>query len=140
MLKLIKDSLNPKSRYSSKRVSLIISQFLFGLQIFLDIIVHVIILLFVTPKPDVEFYRIMATVQITGLSLNAITIWWNLGAIKSVDVAFSKLMEFRFKNLLPKNHNQSYSQYPTYGNMPYTDNPLTNNTENENTDESSKGL
>ena len=138
MLKLIRDSLNPKSKYSSKRVSLLISQFLFGLQIFLDIIVHVIILLFVTPKPDVEFYKIMATVQITGLSLNAITIWWNLGAIKSVDVAFSKLMEFRFKNLFPKHHNQYYPQYPAYGNTPYTEEPLNENTENEIINESDK--
>lgn len=91
---LIKDSVNPKTGISSsKRVSLLISQFLFAFQIFADIIIHSIIMLFMKPLPSVEFYKIMAAVQGTALFLNALIILWNLGAIKNVDVAFAKVLQ-----------------------------------------------
>lgn len=84
---LISDSLNANSKVSAKRISLLTSQFLFGLQIFMDIILHAVILVWVTPKPDVEFYKVMASVQGLALILNAVNIWWHLGAIKSTEIA-----------------------------------------------------
>lgn len=91
---LIKDSINPNSGLSSsKRLNLLISQFLFGFQILMDIIIHAVILLFKNPLPTVEFYTVMASVQAIGLSWNALIILWNLGAIKNVDMAFAKVLQ-----------------------------------------------
>ena len=91
---LIKDSLNPNSGIASaKRLNLLLSQALFSLQITIDIIVHTYILIFKEPLPSVEFYKTMAAVQGLGLGLNALIVLWNLGAIKSVDVAFAKVIQ-----------------------------------------------
>lgn len=85
--KLLSESLNPKSSISSKRVSLLVSQVLFALQIFADIVLHAILLIWIEPLPSVEFYTVMSSVQGLGLLLNAIIIFYNIGAIKKTDVA-----------------------------------------------------
>lgn len=96
LMKLVRDSLNPDSKTSSKRVSLLISQFLFALQVFMLIIVYPLVLLVFEPKIDVQFFEILTYGQMATVFLNAIIILWHLGAIKNVDVAFSKVLEAKF--------------------------------------------
>ena len=95
---LIYDSLNPKSIISSKRISLMTSQLLFAFQIFIDIIIYVILLLFVSPLPSIEFYKLMVNVQSLALLLNTLIILWNLGAIKNTDIAFAEIIKMKMES------------------------------------------
>ena len=95
---LIYESLNPKSIISSKRISLMTSQLLFAFQIFIDIIIYVILLLFVSPLPSIEFYKLMVSVQSLALLLNTLIILWNLGAIKNTDIAFAEIIKMKMES------------------------------------------
>ena len=92
-MKLRERSLHTDDKVSSKRFIMSVRHDLFVIQVITGIFLNIYLTVFKEPTLSVEHHKLLVYTQVTYVFCNLLIVLWSLGAIKNVDMAFSKILE-----------------------------------------------